>query len=106
MHDPCGGDQVDHGDKWLAKTVPMIVNSGVFRAGGALFITWDEAHSGDGPVPMFVISPFAKGGGYSNTIHYTHGSTLRTIEEIFGVRPLLGDSANQTDLRDLFTRVR
>jgi hypothetical protein len=29
---------------------------------------------------------------------------LRALEEIFGVSPLLGDAANATDLRDLFTR--
>ena len=52
---------------------------------------------------MIVLSPFAKGSGYSNTIHYTHGSALRTFEEIFGVTPLLGDAANQTALKDLFT---
>jgi hypothetical protein len=51
---------------------------------------------------MIVLSPDAKGGGYSNTIHYTHSSTLRTVEEIFGVTPLLGDAANATDLSDLF----
>jgi hypothetical protein len=27
---------------------------------------------------------------------------LRTLEEIFGVSPYLGDAANATDLRDLF----
>jgi len=31
-----------------------------------------------------------------------HSSTLRTIEEIFGVTPMLGDAANATDLSDLF----
>jgi len=49
-----------------------------------------------------VLSPFAK-VGYQNTIHYTHGSLLRTVEEIFGL-PLLGDAKNQTDLSDLFAR--
>jgi len=37
-----------------------------------------------------------------STIHYTHSSTLRTIEEIFGVIPMLRDAANATALRDLF----
>jgi len=40
--------------------------------------------------------------GYSNTIHYTHSSTVRTLQEIFAVTPLLGDAANATDLQDLF----
>lgn len=44
----------------------------------------------------------AKGSGYSNNIHYTHGSTLRTFEEIFAVRPLLRDVSKETDLSDLF----
>jgi hypothetical protein len=51
---------------------------------------------------MIVLSPDARGGGYANTLHYTHSSTLRTLEEIFGVSPYLGDAANATDLRDLF----
>ncbi len=63
---------------------------------------WDEGASGDGPIGMIVVSPKAKGGGYANTIAYDHSSTLRTIEEIFGVTPMLGDAANATDLSDLF----
>lgn len=104
MHDACGGDPVKHGDRWLSQNVPAIINSAVFKAGGALFVTWDEAHSGDGPVPMIVVSPFAKGGGYSNSIHYTHGATLHTMETIFGVKPLLGEAADEPDLGDLFNQ--
>jgi phospholipase C len=102
MHDDCTHNGVIQGDKWLAKTVPMILNSQAYKDGGALFITWDEGVHGDGPIGMIVLSPFAKGGGYSNDIGYTHGSTLRTIEEIFGVTPLLGDAADEQDLGDLF----
>ncbi|HEX3651988.1 MAG TPA: alkaline phosphatase family protein [Rhizomicrobium sp.] len=103
MHDTCGGSSIANGDKWLSKNVPVILNSAAFQKGGALFITWDEADSGDGPIPTFVVSQFAKGNGYSNTIKYTHGSMLRTMQEIFGVKPYLGDVADQKDLRDLFT---
>lgn len=103
-HDSCSPvkNPVKQTDTWLANNLPTILNSAAYKAGGAIFITWDEAGSGDGPIGMIVLSPFAKGNGYQNSIHYTHGSTLRTIEEIFGVTPLLGDAANQTDLRDLF----
>jgi hypothetical protein len=45
----------------------------------------------------------AKGHAYANAIHYSHSSMLRTLEEIFGVTPLLGDSAHAIDLRNLFT---
>jgi phosphatidylinositol-3-phosphatase len=67
-----------------------------------LFILWDEGKHSDGPIGMIALSPKAKGGGYQNTIHYTHSSALRTIQEMLGVSPLLGDAANATDLSDLF----
>lgn len=105
MHDKCKPVQnaIEQGDTWLKNNVPAILNSAAYKNGGAVFITWDEAATGDGPIGMIVLSPFAKGNGYENFIHYTHGSTLRTFEEIFGVLPLLNDAANQTDLRDLFS---
>ncbi len=103
MHDRCKDNPIEQGDIWLSKNVPTILKSTAFKTAGALFITWDEAATGDGPIGMIVLSPFAKGNGYSNSIHYTHGSTLRTMEEIFGVTPLLGDAANETDLSDLFS---
>jgi hypothetical protein len=104
MHDSCAplNDKVKQGDAWLSTEVPKILASRAYADNGALFITWDEGKAGDGPIGMIVLSPKARGRGYQNTIHYTHSSTLRTIEEIFGVTPMLGDAANATDLRDLF----
>ena len=104
MHDSCGplNDPVKQGDSWLSQNLPPILNSQAYNDGGVVFITWDEGEGGDGPIGMIVLSPDAKGGGYANSIHYTHGSTLRTIEEIFGVTPLLGGAAGATDLSDLF----
>ena len=106
MHDTCApfNDAVKQGDTWLQQNLPTILNSQAYQNGGVVFITWDEGEGGDGPIGMIVLSHDAKGGGYSNTIHYTHSSTLRTLEEIFGVSPLLGDAANASDLRDLFKR--
>jgi len=104
MHDACppANDAIRQGDTWLAQNLPAILDSAAYRNGGAVFITWDEGNSSDGPIGMIVLSPFAKGNGYRNFIRYTHGSTLRTFQEIFGVRPFLRDAALQTDLRDLF----
>jgi phosphatidylinositol-3-phosphatase len=104
MHDTCAplNDSVMQGDTWLSQNLPTILNSQAYMNGGIVFITWDEGEGGDGPIGMIVLSNDAKGGGYSNTIRYTHSSTLRTLEEIFGVTPLLGDAANATDLSDLF----
>jgi hypothetical protein len=83
--------------------MPHILVSDYFKAAGALFITWDEGTgSSDGPTGMIVLSPLAKGGGYQSKIYYTHSSTLRTFQEIFGVKPLLGDAANAKNLSDLF----
>jgi phospholipase C len=102
MHDSCGGNAIAHGDTWLKNHVPAILNSTAYRTGGVLIITWDEANKGDGPIPMIVLSPFAKGNHYNNGIYYTHSSTLRTLQEIFGVFPYIRYAAKATDLRDLF----
>jgi len=106
MHNKTGcqsDDRVKNGDDWLAHEIPAILNSQAYQDGGVILITWDEGEGQhDGPIGLIVLSPNAKGGGYSNAIHYTHSSTLRTLQEIFGVTPLLGNAANATDLSDLF----
>jgi len=108
MHDACAplNDPVQQGDTWLSTEVPKILTSPAYANNGVLFILWDEGGTGDGPIGMIVLSPKAKGGGYSNTIVYHHSSTLRTMQEIFNVTtPMLGgatDATNAFDLRDLF----
>jgi phospholipase C len=105
MHDTFGCPSLDstaNGDAWLAKELPKIMASSAYKSGGAIFVTWDESEGGDVPIGMLVMSPFAK-PGYSNKIKYTHSSTLRTMQTIFGVGPFLRDAANATDLGDLFT---
>ncbi len=84
----------------------MILQSAAYKNNGALFIIWDEAEDtgefADGPIPMFLLSPLAKGAGktsYSNSIHYTHSSTLKTIQEIFNVRTLVGRRSESEDSR-------
>ena len=104
-------DNTLRSDTWLKQNVPLITESAEFKAGGALFIIWDEAEDSggfsDGPIGMFLLSPFAKGSGktaYSNNIYYTHSSTLKTLQEIFRVTPLLGGAGDGStvDLSDLF----
>jgi hypothetical protein len=104
MHNACWPqlDSIKQGDDWLAAVVPMILASKAYQAGGVLFITWDEGEgTNDGPIGMIVLSPRAK-AGYSNAIPYTHSATLRTVEELLGVSPLLRDAATSNDLGDLF----
>lgn len=105
MHDSTGcktNDTTKNGDTWLSQHVGQILDAAVFKRSGALFITWDESIKGDHPIGMMVLSPFAKGNGYSNSIHYTHSSMLRTLQEIFNLQPWLGDAAKSNDLSDLF----
>jgi phosphatidylinositol-3-phosphatase len=103
-HDACAplNNPIAQTDAWLKNNLPMLLNSSAYKNAGAIFITWDEAEKGDVPIGMIVLSPFAKGNGYSNSVRYTHGSLLRTVQEIFGVSPLLGDAAKQSSLSDLF----
>ncbi len=106
MHDSAGcatPDNVANGDTWLSHEVPKILASKAYQDGGALFITWDESEGGDGtPVGLIALSPFAK-PGYSNEIAYTHSSLLRTVQDVFSLRPYMRDAANATALGDLFT---
>ena len=99
-----GTDLVGRGDAWLAKVVPQIMASAAYKDGGAIFVTWDESTGGDFPIGMIVLSPNAK-AGHASSIPYTHSSTLRTVQEIFGVTPYLRDAASATDLSDLFTHL-
>jgi hypothetical protein len=102
-------DMIKKGDTWLSTEVPKILASNAFKNGGALFITWDEgdesanplAAASDGPMGMIVLSSFAK-VGYASSLAYTHSSTLRTFETIFGV-PFLRGAATSNDLSDMFT---
>lgn len=104
-------DNTLRSDTWLKLNVPLILESAEYKEGGALFILWDEAEDSgkfsDGPIGMFLLSQFAKGGGkkpFSNSIHYDHSSMLKTFEEIFNVAPLLGAAADPAtkDLSDFF----
>ena len=97
MHD-CG---TAAGDTWLSTEVPKILASKAYREGGALFITWDESAGSQVPIGFIALSPLGK-VNYTSQVSYTHSSTLRSLQEIFGVTPFLNDAANATDLADLF----
>ena len=50
---------------------------------------------------MIVRSPAARGHGAHNAIPPTHSATLRSLAQIYRVRPLLGHAHNATALGDL-----
>jgi hypothetical protein len=96
---------IQSGDAFLSRTVPMIINSSVYKQ-TAIIVAWDEGsesflgNAEDGPLGEIVVSPCAKAGTY--TTPYSHSSTLRTIEEILKVTPLLGKAAIAPDLSNMF----
>ena len=104
MHDSCPptNDPIAQGDAWLSTQIPKLLASDAYANGATVIITWDEGEPGDGPIGLIVLSKAAK-IGYAGSVHYTHSSTLRTLQTIFGLSPLLGDAARATDLSDLFT---
>ncbi len=106
MHDSCAplSNMIRQGDAWLESEIPKIMSSAAYTNDGAIFILWDEG-SASSTIGMIVLSPWAKGNGYASNIHYTHSSTLRTMQEIFKVSPFLGDAANATNLGDLFRQL-
>jgi hypothetical protein len=104
MHDSCAPltNRILQGDSWLAAEVPKILDSTAYRDNGALFILWDDAGLAGIPMGLIVLSPLARGNGYASTNRYTHSDTLRTFQDIFGVRPYLGGAADARNLAELF----
>jgi phosphatidylinositol-3-phosphatase len=106
MHDADGcetPDRVTNGDRWLSRELPQILATDAYREGGAVFIVWDEGNDdADEPLGLIALSPFAK-PGHSSSIPYSHGSLVRTMQDIFAVRPYLRDASRAKPLSDLFT---
>jgi hypothetical protein len=105
---------VAEGDNFLARVVPLIMASEAYKDHGVIILWWDESEGGDTSayrLPFIIISKDVRenvgGMPYSNTIEYSHSSTLRTMQEIFDVDPWhgfpwLGGAISATDLSDLF----
>jgi hypothetical protein len=109
MHDVTPGSPSSRvqGDDWLARVIPGILASPAYANNGLIIITWDEGSNDNyGPMGTIMLSPRIKAPGYHNTRFYTHSSTLRTIQNLLGVRPYLGDAAYADDFRDLFKTIQ
>lgn len=84
------GDQaaVAAGDNFLSLVIPRIMASAVYQDHGAILIWADETESTDDTgttMPFVLISPMAKGNAYASTLPYSHASTLKTMDEVFGL---------------------
>lgn len=96
-------DLIGNADSFLQGLVPEIQASAAYRRDGAILVLWDEgAACCDNPSGLIAISRFAK-QGYSSQTAYSHPSTLRTIQDIFGLRPYLRQAAHAPNLQALFT---
>ncbi len=100
MHNPVPATQgnITNGDKWIGPVVETITGSAAYKDGGLFVIVWDEdqdsggaTQSTDDPVPIFVLSPYAKSGGYMAPATMDHYSLLATIEDGLGL-PRMGNA--------------
>ncbi len=103
-HDSCAPlhDRVGQQDAFLARELPVLMASPAYQDGGVILVTWDEGARGDAPIGLIAVSPLAR-PGYAGTAAYSHASTVRTVQEIFALTPLLRDAATATSLSELFT---
>jgi phosphatidylinositol-3-phosphatase len=108
MHDTEGcptTNPIANGDRWLSREVPKILASEAYRHGGALFIVWDESEDQERnpPIGLIAVAPFAK-PGHAGMVPYSHSSFVRSIQDIFAVRPYLRNATDAVPLDDLFTQ--
>lgn len=92
-------------DTFLGKIVPAITASSAYKNGGLVIFVWDEDNSSgifsnDDPIPIFVMSPYAKKGFVSH-VTADHASLLATIEDGLGL-PRLALAATAKPLVDYF----
>ena len=86
--------RIQAGDAWASSFIPTMLASPEYQAGHSVIIVgWDEANNKTSVMPFIVISPYTKAGGTTG-VHYDHYSTLKGIEQMLGVSPLLGHTAD------------
>jgi hypothetical protein len=96
-------------DDWCKTEVQKIIDSPLFKAGGVIFLTWDEAEGRTRPgqseadskdqIPMIIISPKLTKRTSANP--YSHASYLGTVEDIFNL-PRLGKAVSQPSMMEFF----
>jgi phosphatidylinositol-3-phosphatase len=99
MHD-CS---VATGDAWLAKWIPAIRGSRVYRAGHtAIIVTFDEGAQGH--VATVVVSPYTRAGMRSSQL-FSHYSLLHASEYVLHIHAFLGHAASAGGLGKAFRLV-
>lgn len=76
------------GDTWLAKNVPIILQSKAFSTQNSLLIiTWDEGYATTNHVLALLVGNSVK-QNYQSSQYYSHYSVLHTIETAWNLAPL------------------
>ena len=109
MHnpDPTNSTNIPDGDMWIGPHVGAILSSAAYAKGALVVVVWDEDDDSGGvtgtddPVPIFIMSPYAKSGGYVSATMANHYSLLATFEDGLGLGRL-GSAATATPLVDYF----
>ena len=92
---------INTGDKWLSKNVPIILSSYAFtKQKSLLIITWDEGSKHDNRVLTIFLGPAAK-QGYVSFTPYNHYSILKTVEAVWGLKPLTSNDGNALVMNDM-----
>lgn len=91
MHD-CS---IGTGDKWVSKNLPTLIAWDAAHD-GVLILTFDENDGSPGNQITTILAGNVKPGKFSQDIN--HYNVLRTIEDIFAVKPL-GNAASATPIQ-------
>jgi hypothetical protein len=94
-HDRGSSCGLEQADVWMSQHVQPILTSKAYKDGGVLIITTDESEINDtsgccgnasgGHIATFIVSPLVAKPGTHTAAQYTHYSTLRWIENSFGL---------------------
>ena len=93
----CGGSGggIAAGDRWLSKNWADLVSAA--GPGGVVILTWDEDGGSVGSIPTFIAGAGITAKGSRDHTYFSHSSTLRAIEDAFGLA-CLADACNATPL--------
>jgi phosphatidylinositol-3-phosphatase len=85
------------GDQWAAANLPALI-AYTHAHDAVIFLVWDEGDASN-LMPFIAIGDHVVPG--ASSVSYTHGSQLKTIEELLGV-PVLPAAAATTDFAAMF----
>lgn len=94
--------QVNIGDQWLQKNVPIILNSPSFKnQNSLLIITFDEGNASTNHVAALLLGPDIK-KNYISTSYFNAYSVLSTMEEAWHLTPLTSNDKTAAPFNSLF----